>query len=1050
MPYIGNQPYQGVIDSGNIVDGSIQTGDLANSAVTTAKIADSNITTTKIADTGVTVAKLNSDVTQLIAQGSVTKITSLTYSGDDLAVGTTSPLPITLTGTNFETGSTVYIDTITPANAATAISYTGTTQITCTPPVKSAASYNLWLVGPTGKLTVLANGILYSGTPNWSGQSTSLSSDFSNVSIQLTATGDTPLVYSLVNGTLPTGVTLNSSGLISGTATGLTNDTTYSNLVIRANDPQNQDASITINLTIIVQHKISRSLRFNKSDATYLSRTPATAGNRRTWTWSGWVKASVVRSSNDHFFDTSSSPLYTGAYFTTAGNIEFRGYSSGFIWVLTTSTVYRDPSAWYHIVLVHDTTQANSSDRLKIYVNNIQITSFSSATYPSLNYESNYNNSVVHYFGAFDGTTNGIYSSYMAEVYSIDGQALTPSSFAKTDVATGVWTPKSYTGTYGTNGFYLNFSDNSNTTATTLGKDYSGNGNNWTPNNFSVAAGAGNDSLVDSPTRYGTDTGLGGEVRGNYCTINPIDKHGSISLSNGSLDMYNGGQASWQTARATFGITTGKWYWETLAIGTDNSSRYSQLGIAQETHPLNIDLYTAANAPFMWDARDGVGYSAGALIGLAVDFDAGSYTFFKNGVSARTGSFTAGIKYFPAFNSYGSGSGWTVNFGQRPFAYTAPSGYKALCTTNLAIPTVVQGDDYFNTVLYTGSLGGSAGTQAVTGVGFQPDFTWIKNRNSAGQNNVLVDAVRGYGTSAMRTLYSNQTQVEQSNASNSAEGPYYGNVQSLNSDGFTVASSGNATPDATAKSGWTYVAWNWKANGAGVTNTAGSITSTVSANTTSGFSIVRYNGTSANATIGHGLGVAPKMIIRKYVNDTDSWYTYHASLGANKYLALNETSAATTSIAIWQNTAPTSTVFSIGSGNNNSNSVAYCFAEIPGFSAFGSYTGNGSTDGPFIYLGFRPRWIMLKSSSTGGAAGYDWIIQDTSRAPANLADTKLIANSSSAENTDSGGSSTSGFGYDILSNGFKLRSSGGGQNGSGATYIYAAFAETPFNYALAR
>ena len=295
MPYIGNQPYQGVIDSGNIVDGSIQTGDLANSAVTTAKIADSNITSAKIADTGVTVAKLNSDVTQLITNGSVTKITSLTYSGDDLAVGTTSPLPITLTGTNFETGSTVYIDTITPANAATAISYTGTTQITCTPPVKSAASYNLWLVGPTGKLTVLANGILYSGTPNWSGQSTSLSADASNVSIQLTAAGDTPLVYSLVSGTLPTGVTLNSSGLISGTVTGLSNDTTYSNLVIRANDPQNQDASITINLTILTLYRISRSLRFNyQADSTDLTRTFTQAGNRKTWTLSMWIKRSTL------------------------------------------------------------------------------------------------------------------------------------------------------------------------------------------------------------------------------------------------------------------------------------------------------------------------------------------------------------------------------------------------------------------------------------------------------------------------------------------------------------------------------------------------------------------------------------------------------------------------------------------------------------------------------------------------------------------------------------------------------------------------------------
>jgi hypothetical protein len=331
----------------------------------------------------------------------------------------------------------------------------------------------------------------------------------------------------------------------------------------------------------------------------------------------------------------------------------------------------------------------------------------------------------------------------------------------------------------------------------------------------------------------------------------------------------------------------------------------------------------------------------------------------------------------------------------------------------------------------------------LTGVGFQPDLVWYKDRSSGSQPHQIVDAVRGYGTSAYRSLRSDSTRAEQSNASNASEDVYYGNIQSLNSDGFTI---GGTSVDNVNKTNDAYVAWNWKANGAGSSNTAGSITSTVSANTTSGFSIVRWdgNGAGAAATIGHGLGVAPKMIINKGIDGTLAWSVYHASVGNTARLTLNSTDAVDTSSGWWNNTTPTSTVFTVGSTINQATPydyVAYCFAEVAGYSRFGSYTGNGSTDGPFIYTGFRPAYVLFKLTS-----GIDsWMIYDAVRNTYNAVNNQLYPNYSSAEY-----SADSRWYVDFVSNGFKLRGTDALLNGNGSTYIYAAFAENPFKYSLAR
>jgi hypothetical protein len=328
--------------------------------------------------------------------------------------------------------------------------------------------------------------------------------------------------------------------------------------------------------------------------------------------------------------------------------------------------------------------------------------------------------------------------------------------------------------------------------------------------------------------------------------------------------------------------------------------------------------------------------------------------------------------------------------------------------------------DYFNTKLYTGT----GSSLANTGVGFQPDLVWIKGRSGATEH-VLTDSVRG----VTKELSSNDTGAEETVAQG---------LTAFNSDGFTVGTDGSYNTSSA-----TYASWNWKAGGTASSNTDGSITSSVSANTTSGFSIVSYSGTSGNGTIGHGLDSAPKMVIVKALASGRDWMTYHKSVGATKYLFLNATDASASSSGIWNDTDPTSTVVHLGSSNSVNgtgiNYIAYCFAEKQGYSKFGSYTGNGSTDGTFVYTGFKPAWVMVKK--TNGAT--NWQLIDNKRSDAggnNIIDKVLSPNATDAD-YDEGSVAWCG---DLLSNGFKWRGNWGALNNSGDTYIYMAFAENPF------
>jgi hypothetical protein len=489
----------------------------------------------------------------------------------------------------------------------------------------------------------------------------------------------------------------------------------------------------------------------------------------------------------------------------------------------------------------------------------------------------------------------------------------------------------------------------------------------------------------------------------------------------------------------TFGPASGKWYFE---VTVDSITTNAYIGIADQTlfvdtssfsySQVYVYLASAAKGGNGSTSSYGATYGAGDVIGVAYDLDAGSITFYKNGTSqgvAFNSGFGSGYNYRPF--SFAQGGGQTFNFGQRDFAYTPPTGFKALNTANLPAPDIKDGSKYFNTVLWTGD--GTSDRAFTSVLDFQPNFSWVKSRSNA-ESHVLQDSVRGLtGTNGLQ-LNSNSTNTEGSNGN--------GDVGVYTSSGFTLSdgTSGTFPRSAVNQSSYTYAGWFWKAGTAsGSSNTDGSITSTVSANPSAGFSIVTYSGTGSGETVGHGLGVAPAFIITKSRNNSFDWGVLHHKAGTPGYsaLLLNSTIALQTNIAYWNNTAPTSTTFSIGStgatGGASNNYIAYCFAEVEGYSKFGSYTGNGSSDGPFVYTGHKVAFVMIKRTD----AVSEWAIYDNER-PGYNPDYQLRADQTDSEN------SLSTVFIDTISNGFKIRTSDVAQNASGGSYVYMSFAENPF------
>jgi hypothetical protein len=816
--------------------------------------------------------------------------------------------------------------------------------------------------------------------------------------------------------------------------------------------------------TATTGYTISRSLRFRSSASAYLSRTPASAGSRTAWTLSLWAKVSAFATNRVLLNVGGLSTGYGLIFLNNADQIDFQELG-GSTARLTTTRVFRDPSAFYHFVFVWDSSNATAADRMRIYVNGVRETAFGTNTNPSSGAQSVINTAALHRIGWDTSSTSGwTEDGYLAEVNFIDGQALTPSSFGETDATTGVWKPKACTvSDYGKNGFYLPFSDATSTT--TIGYDKAAiatnhsSANNWTPNNISVTAGTTYDSMIDTPTPYDD----GGNGVGNYATLNPLS---TTAGTYSSANLRYVGAAAWRRSNATISISSGKWYFE-VTVGNApytpraSNTAYNAFGFGLAT--VFNDTTAASsitNAVIFGDngyyknfsnAWTDSTYSVanGDVLAVAVDLDANTFTFYQNNTSRVTGTIgtTAGTLLVPIIQSYdGSYGVMDANFGQRPFTYTPPSGFKALNTQNLPTPTIANGAQYMAATTYTGTGSAMSVANTVNSVSFQPDLIWVKQRNNAATH-VLADAVRGVS----RYIFSNLTNVEATATAGTG-------ITAFSADGFTLGTETSTSGSVNAAGGTgTYVAWQWKANGSGSSNTSGSITSTVSANATAGFSVVIYTGTLTGApgtcpTVGHGLGVAPSLVISKSRNvtgvDSGAWFVWSANTGStDNYLRLNTTAAvaSVTGGGGGPMVAPTSTVFSTpyisGANINANNYVAYCFAAVAGYSAFGSYTGNGSADGPFVFTGFRPKFVLVKRTDSTS----NWFIHDTARDTYNVSSANLYAELSNAEDTGPAGN------MDFLSNGFKSRTGGGSNpNVSGGTYIYAAFAEVPFKYALGR
>jgi len=1021
-------------------------------------------------------------------------------------------------------------------------------------------------------------------------------------------------------------------------------------------------------------YTIPRSLRFNSTDSAFLSQgTSRTPVANTSITFSFWLKLSNLSADQQIIWSGPAAGYLTIAYYGS--------YQSGALWATNDAAgldgnaaksngVLRDPSAWYHILY----SRAHGSNGI-LYINGVQQTTQAINT-ANIDFFA----SSAKAIGRRSDNNTRHASFYLADFYCVDGQALTPSSFGETDATTGAWNPKAYTGTYPGNSFHLDFADNSAATAAALGKDTSGNNNNWTPNNLSVDLGgntsqnwsatasiagqagfeatkafdgdsssssssyyfpgtngigtftfaqsipystikiwygrnngrlfvngvdmaigstgyaeinqtylaskgvasplvsiglerisagngaylfgvevngsqlidpvysSGNDSLVDTPTSYGTSTGVGGEVRGNYCTWNAVDTLNSPILSNGNLDatLATFASSTASTAKGTIALAgSGKYYWE-VTYNTANGLAGASIGIIGAADYVKSVYDESGTYIHYWSYNGtkwvnspsntsyGASYGAGDVIGVALNLDSGTVTFYKNNVSQGAITLTTSASGWKPMIANATTAGTqllTLNAGQRAFAYSAPSGFSPLVDTLLPTPTIANGATAMDVKLYTGN----GSTQTISGLNFSPDWVWIKARN-LGYWHRLIDSVRG----AQKFLYSNDNSGEGTSTANDI-------FTSFDSTGFTL---GGAAPSADGlnQNAHPYVAWCWdaganssktytvtvvsgafyidgkqqptlnleegstytfdlsaasnsghpfrlseSANGptqyttgvttsgtagnagatltiavasgaptlyyfctnhsgmggqintnttAGASNFAGTITSTVRANISAGFSVVTYTGTGSNATVGHGLGVAPQWVIVKRRNTTGDWATWHTSIANTNYLLLNSTAASTSGATYWNSTSPTSSLFSVGTNTNtNANTgtyVAYAWAPVAGYSSFGSYTGNGSSNGPMVHLNFRPAVVMVKMSSSTG----NWTILDDKREGYNVDNDPLHPNLSDGEGTTDL--------IDITSNGFKVRTTNATFNTNAGTYVYAAWASAPFPYARAR
>ena len=816
-------------------------------------------------------------------------------------------------------------------------------------------------------------------------------------------------------------------------------------------------------------YQINNSVRFNGSNQ-YIKNTPSNASNRKTFTFSAWVKRANL-STQQTLMSVNSADSNSGILHIYLGSndkitISFHAFT------LTTTPVLRDSSAWYHIVFVADTTQAAEGNRFKIYVNGVQQTLGSSGTFIAQNTDLAFNQSTEHNIARRDGGADRYFAGYLSELHFIDGTAYQADSFGEYNKYGG-WQPSKPQVTYGTNGFSMLFNSSGNLGLTGIGSP-DDVGSNYAPQNM-----AATNQVVDTPTN-------------NFATLNPLGwqwSKESAKMSQGNLSFGKDGD-DWAHANGTQIIPkTQKIYFEVrgidtlayvgIALANENSGAYDEGsrpdgGWMKGLFSLYIDGNTQAIAYRATTGGTALGAQTfsgsnfnNAVVGVAVDIANSNIKFFINNteiLSQSPGNVIDTNKDYVPIVAASNGRRMAVNFGQDSsfagavtaqgnqdannvgdFFYAPPSGYLALCTKNLLEPAFIP-SQHFNAILY--SSGSANGTFQITGNGFQPDMSFVKCRD-AGEKTLIFDSVRGN---------TNMTDKFLSSANDLAEGAQGvgGTNVTVNADGMQIVESSIGSGELYFNSR-SYVMWNWKANGAGASNTDGSINTTkTSANVDAGFSINTWVGTGATATIGHGLSKAPELILVKNRDDDDNWCVLAMVGGADAtdFLRLDSDQAIVDDADRWNDTAPTSSVFTVDTDNqvngDDDKMLAYCFHSVDGYSKVGSYIGNGSAgsanqfDGTFVHTGFKPKFLLFKRLDTGAR----WYIWDDAREPHNPMDSWLNLQGTNVETT----ALTSGYEQqlDFVSNGFKLKGPNGGINSIGRTFIFLAFAETPFKYSNAR
>jgi len=774
----------------------------------------------------------------------------------------------------------------------------------------------------------------------------------------------------------------------------------------------------------------TKSLRFNDGDTPSLSRTLSVAGNRKTFTFSCWFKLSkVVGSSSVYMFSAGTSGERFGIMIR---NDVLRVDGNGGIY-LTSANKIRDLSGWMHICVEIDTTQSTSTERIKLYINGAEAT-YNTYSPPVQDSSLKANDTVLHLVGEDSETGGNNFDGYLFDVYFIDGIALDATSFAEEDGTTGQWVPKAYSGSYGDEGFHLDFEEDTPTSDSNegIGKDVSGN-----ENYFDTTSLAPTDIMLDNPS-----------AGSNFCTLNPLDISRG-TLSEGSLK-YTATTSYWGTVRSTFAASTGKWYWEVTATTVSELQAWVA-GILEVNKPLTNDYWYSTGWTCYGVMDDNLkvtgsetiffpsGVTTGSVIGFRLDLDSSTIAISVDGDDKGTmfSSLTA-AEYSPALNLYGDSGAVSVadvNFGQGDptstannnfqdengkgnFKYEPDSGYLAWCTNTLTA-TIAKGVTYFDTKIYDDGAGAKTFDNGT--VSMQPDLVWVKSRGSA-YDHKLTDSVRG----VEEALESNTTDTEVTDSDG---------LTVFGSDGFTVG-LGSAYSDQTGDG---MVAWAWKKDA------------------TAGFNIVGWTGdddgfSGGTQPVAHGLGVAPEMVIAK--NRTDeaggngNWIVYHKDTSSGDLLKLNSTDGEFTpnetligSIDLTNvSFGNDSTNYEYLNSNNDFGSgtpdtyIGYFFASVAGYSKVGSFSGSSTA---FIYTGFRPAFILAKRSDwTGG----NWLMFDDQREGYNVDNDDLFANENYDENTTDH--------IDILSNGFKIRTSDVDLNAG--TVIYYAVAKNPFKYASAR